>query len=187
MGGGGNQGSRRWIPWVAGFGGGVVVAGLVAGAFLLGQTGSSPKQAGAVVGTVGPSTPASSFPTAPIATNPLPGLMPDVPATGCNASAGAPPTPGGEFRLSYVAGLLTVGASPGTSLVATFHMPNGDFVMRGLTNTSGERVGYAFFTFRLDNWTAPEQIPHNFNIVVDVEANQGSSTYHCATEFLPGT
>lgn len=113
--------------------------------------------------------------------------LPDVPVTGCAASAGTPDPGEDKLRLTYVTGLLAVGAAPGTSVAATFHLPDGDFTTPGVTShttKAGQRRGYALMLFRLDNWMNPDLIPPDYNVVVDVTARQGSASHHCATEFL---
>lgn len=171
---------RALGPVPIAFASGVVVSGLVVGAFALGRQSSlqSPE----------PTTSVAVVTASPPVSNPLPGLLPDVPAEGCVADVTGDEDPTfGVNRLSYVAGALVVAATPGTSVEATFHMPNGDFTLHGVTNTTGERKGYAPLLFRLDNWTNPDEIPNTFKIVIDVVARQSSGTFRCATQFLAGT
>lgn len=178
--------ARRWGPWVAGLGGGLLLSALIVGAFTLGRGSRNVVTSPTPASSIPVTSPLSPLPS-PLVPNPLPGLLPDVPPSGCVASVGDAGPNGTEYRLSAVRGFLTVAALPGTSIDATFHMPNGDFRFHSVSNTSGGRIGYAFIDFRLDNMTPLNQIPSNFNIVVDVYVQQTSSTYHCATQFLPGT
>lgn len=166
-------------PVALAFAAGLVFSALVAGAFTLGRSSRNPPE---------PTRDASAATASPPVSNPLPGVLPDVPPEGCVVDVTGEKDPTfGIKRLSYVLGSLVVAATPGTPVEATFHMPNGDFTLRGVTNSSGERKGYAPLLFRLDNWTNPDDIPSTFRIVVDVVARQSSGEFRCATQFLAGT
>lgn len=170
---------RKWIPWVGGFSGGVVVASAVVAAFLAGRVSSREPQTEVTLARSAFPTPSFTGLDAPIPT------LPDVPRTGCVAHPS-------NKHLSYLRGLLVVAVEPGTSVAATFHMPNGDFTENAIsgsvpdTEGDGQRPGYAFFPFRLDQWTPLEQLPEPFEVVTDVTVRQSHGEYHCATSFVYG-
>lgn len=172
---------RRWVPWAGGFGGGIVAASAVVAAFFLGRGSSGEPHTPILHQSRSTGSPSPTFTGLGA---PIPGL-PDVPAFGCVAHPSSK-------HLSYLAGSLIVAVQPGSSVQATFHMPNGDFTEHAISGVGpdveadGQRPGYAFFVFRLDQWTPADQLPEPFEVVTDVTVRQSDDEYHCATSFIYG-